>query len=1085
MAQLAQSESATLLFTDVVNSTAQLQQAGDEISAHLFQAHHKLMSEAIAAAGGEELQWLGDGLLAAFSSTANAVRCAIVIQQTARRPTAGARFEIRIGIQMGELLRRDGGYFGTPVVTARRLCDRASSGQILCSRLVADLLSARGTFNFRDLGAFELEGIGVPVGVCEVVYERNDPIAMLNRTPFVGRAAQLDRLSAKLADAANGRGSIAMLRGEPGIGKTRALQEFADCAPQHGAVVLCGSCYEGESQAPYGPFAEAIVNYARIAPMKFANAIGKRAAIIARIAPALRELVDIPELVSLDKEEERFRLFDAVSQFFIDVSRQAPLVLVLDDLHWADRGTVAMLSHVARYVSNNSILLIGAYRDAEVDRRHPMAGALASLNRSRNFESFTFKGLDRAELAQLLEMVGDQNAPDALVKALEDATDGNPLFIREVLLHLLEEGKLLHEARGWMAEISVDELNLPEGVRQVITRRLMRLSEDTNQLLKVASAFNGAFSIDIAASVAGLDEDAALSAIDAALEAQLLRPGVHADSFDFTHAVIRHTLYAGLNSARRVRLHRKIAEEMERAWGEKTTQHAAEVAYQFWRGAAARGTERGATYAIAAADNAEAAYDHYEVAAFLRIALDLIPENDPKRPRLLARLSFALTWALNGDEALKVAQEAGERIAATEGSPSAAEFYERIARAMFGAGITRGAWQLAKEGLRLVQGRHDITWASLTEIDINRAEGEDSSNPGILLDSPRTQELCEVLRTLPREQLAERNIDPIFFSRKEILEDPSPCPRGLWRGGNMRLTLSLHRENVAECERRGAILKAMTSWAGIARCQIALGDFVEAQAALDRAAAMSTRIGQPSFGSMTVAGVRTELYVAMNENWEQLFPDIRSDLGQSDASMGVIEFLKAQGPEALEIAGARAYSACIHAFMGDRERALQELNELIPAIEDGAGWAIGYTPMALFAARIIWVLNSTAHADLIERNIRKKVLAPDFRWTSGDSRLALAQLCALQGRYDEAVEWFAKAREVLDEQGARPLRAMADYDEGLMYLRRRAPGDSDRARPFFEEATRRFRLLGMTGWIKSAETAAEMIQKPKSEPAIS
>lgn len=1079
MAQSAQSESVTLLFTDVVNSTAQLQRSGDEISARLFQAHHKLTSEAIAAAGGEELQWLGDGVLAAFTSTANAVRCAIVIQQTARRPTAGARFEIRIGIQMGELLRRDGGYFGTPVVTARRLCDRASSGQILCSRLVADLLSARSAFSFHDLGAFKMEGVGVPVEVCEVVYERNDPIAMLNRTPFVGRTAQLDRLSAKLADAANGRGSIAMLRGEPGIGKTRSLQEFAERAPQHGAVVLRGSCYEGESQLPYGPFAEAIVDYARVAPTKFANVIGKRAAIIARIAPALHNsMVDIPELVSLDKEEERFRLFDAVAQFFIDVSRQAPLVLVLDDLHWADRGTAAMLGHVARYVSNNSILLIGAYRDAEVDRRHPLAATLASINRSQNFENLTLKGIDRGELAQLLEMVGDRNAPEALVKALEDATDGNPLFIREVLLHLLEEGKLLHETRGWVPELSVDELNIPEGVRQVISRRLLRLSEDTNQLLKVASAFNGAFSIDIAASVAGLDEDAALGAIDAALEAQVLRPGVNADSFDFTHAVIRHTLYAELNSARRVRLHRKIAEEMERAWGERATQHAAEVAYQFWRGAAARGTERGATYAIAAADNAEDAYDHYEVAAFLRIALDLIPENDPKRPRLLARLSFALTWALNGEEALKAAREAGERIAATEGSPSAAGFYERIARAMFGAGLTRGAWQLAKEGLRHVQSRHDITWASLTEIDINRAEGEDPSNPGILLDSPETQELCEVLRRLPREQLAERNIDPIFFSRKEILEDPSPRPRGLWRGGNMRLTLSLHRQNVAECERRGAILKAMTSWAGIARCQIALGDFVEAQAALDRAAAMSTRIGRPSFGSMTVAGVRTELHVAMNENWEQLFPDIRSDLGQSDASMGVVEFLEAQSPEALEVAGARAYSACIHAFMGDRGRALQELNELTPAIENGAGWAIGYTPMALFAARIIWVLNTAAHAELIERNIRKKVLAPDFRWTSGDSRLALAQLCALQGRYDEAVGWFAKAREVLDEQGSRPLRAIVEYDEALMYLRRGAPGDADRARPFLEAATKRFRSLGMTGWIRAAEAATGKTQTP-------
>ncbi len=234
---------------------------------------------------------------------------------------------------------------------------------------------------------------------------------------------------------------------------------------------------------------------------------------------------------------------------------------------------------------------------------------------------------------------------------------------------------------------------------------------------------------------------------------------------------------------------------------------------------------------------------------------------------------------------------------------------------------------------------------------------------------------------------------------------------------------------------------------------------------------------------MTVAGVRTEFYVAMNENWEQLLPDIRSDLGQSDASMGVVEFLKTRGPEALEVAGACAYSACINAFLGDRERALKEFNELPAAIEDGAGWTISYVPMVLFAARTIWVLNSAAHAELIERNIRKKLLAPDFRWTSGDSRLALAHLCALQSRHDEAVGWFAKAREVLEEQGARPLRAMADYDEALMYLRRGAPGDADHARPLLEAATKRFRSLGMTGWIKSAAAAPGMTQNPKSEPA--
>jgi class 3 adenylate cyclase len=147
-----QSGTVTLLFSDLVNSTQILQVAGDEAAQRLFQAHHKLITAAITSSGGEELEWLGDGALAAFSSSADAVRCAISIEQTARRPVAGVRLEIRIGIHFGKVLRRDGGYFGLPVVTTRRLCDRAASGQILCSKLVAELLAARQTFSFRQPG---------------------------------------------------------------------------------------------------------------------------------------------------------------------------------------------------------------------------------------------------------------------------------------------------------------------------------------------------------------------------------------------------------------------------------------------------------------------------------------------------------------------------------------------------------------------------------------------------------------------------------------------------------------------------------------------------------------------------------------------------------------------------------------------------------------------------------------------------------------------------------------------------------------------------------------------------------------------
>ena len=1059
---MAQSGIVTLLYTDLVNSTGHLQRIGDESGADVFQTHHNLISEALSRCGGEEIQWLGDGVLAAFTSTADAVRCAISIEQSARRPHSGTRFEIRIGIHVGEVLRREEGYFGIPVVTARGLCDRASSGQILCSRLVAEVLSSRQAFSFRDLGALQLKGIATPVGACELVYERSNPAAMLNRTPFVGREAQLEQLSAGLKNALHGSGSIAMLRGEPGIGKTRTLEKFSDYARQNGATVLLGACYDGEWQPPYGPFGEAISEYARKAPREFEAAIGTRASILSRIAPALRGLKgEPPEATSADKEEERFRLFDAVSQFFIAVSQQAPLVLVLDDLHWADRGTVAMLIHVAHFVPDHAIFLIGAYRDAEVGRKHPLTDALAGIRRLKNFDSITLSGLKSGELADLLEQVADKSAPEQLVKVLRETTEGNPLFIREVLLHLLEEGKILREGQGWTSRLSAEELDIPESVRQVIGGRLSRLSEAANQLLKIASAFNGSFSFEVAASVANLDENAALDAIDEALEAQILRPGVNSELFDFTHATIRHTLYAELNSSRRVRLHRKIAEEMERFWGERATEHAAEVAYQYWRGAAASGAVRGADYAIAAANNAHAACAHDEAAAFLRIALELLAVEDQRRPRLLGRWAVALTWTLNAEEALKAAREAGELIAASEGTLAATEYYDQTARTMLHAGLTPGAWALAQEGLRLIGDRRDITWASLTEIDINRQEAEDPDNPGIRIDSAENRELYATLKGLPREQLRTRNFDPPFESRAEIIRDAAPPATALFiLAGDYRRSLPLLQGEAAENEKSGAIARAVRAWADLARCHNALGEFAEGRAALDRAGSLSARMmSPPALGLLSLVAAKGELLYAIDDDWQQLF---------TDAAAGA--FIQAPRPESKwASAMINAYVSYLLAKINQPEMAMQRLSLLPAALERGAAWARTYCATACIAGATLWVLNRTDHAEVVERSIREKVVGPDFRSPMSDSRLSLARLCALQGRYEEASDWFAKAREVLDAQGAKPLRAIADYDEALMYLRRGASRDAARAEPFLAAALKQFRAYGMSGWLRQAE----------------
>ena len=1061
---MARSGTVTILFTDLVNSTVHLQEAGDEAGARIFQAHHKLLSAAISANGGEELQWLGDGILASFSSSADAVRCAISIEQASRRPQAGMRLEVRIGIHVGEVLQREGGYFGTPLVVARRLCDRASSGQILCSRLVADMLSARQAFSFHDLGPFELKGLATPMAVCEIVYEHNDPAAMLSHTPFVGRAPQLERLSAKLADASNGRGSVLMIRGEAGIGKTRILEEFAHLAVEHGATVMHGACYDGEFQPPYSPFAGAIAEYARSAGVA---ALGKGVAILARMVPSLRGAVgQAPEAEPLAKDEERFQLLDAVSQFLINLSRQAPLVLILDDLHWADRGVAAMLRHVAHFVPENSILLIGAYRDAEVDRRHPIATALAGISRLANFETLSLSGLKTEELADLLETIGDQDAPSALITALQDATDGNPLFIRELLLHLVEGGKILRDGQSWISRFSVEELGIPEGVRQVIGSRLQRLSEDANQLLSVASAFKGAFAFGVAASAAGLDEDAALSAIDEALEAQLLRPAHQADSFDFTHAIIRHTLYAGLNPPRRVRLHRKIAEAMETAWGQQVSHHAAEMAYQFWRGASSSGREnRGVEYSIAAADQAEAACAYDEVVAFIRISLELMAPADPRRKALLARLGLALAWTLDGDGACKTAREASELIAAVDGDYAAAVYLEQIVQELYASNLSREAWTIVGEGLRLVGDRHDMIWARLREIDLAREEAEDPNNPGIRVDSEGQREWRALLRQLPREVVKVHGADTRYETRQEIIDDKNPNPASvLLLAGDYKRALPLWQKDAGESESRGRLSWAVTALGNIASCHIALGDFDAARAALSRGAALAARISSLGSGpgvNLNLLSAQHELRVATDEGWMELL--------QNSGSLDVLNKPAAENNWAFAmIRGAGAY---LFARMNQQAMALQWIGTLRNAFEKGAPWEPTYSAVVCDAAAALWMLDNSESASVIEHCIFTKVLPADFRYPMRDARLSMARLCAVQHRFEEASRWFAKARESLEEQGARPLRALADYDEGLMYRRRKGEGDDARAKPLIEKALGQFKAIGMSGWAAQAEAS--------------
>ncbi len=1056
----------TILFSDLVGSTELLDRAGDEDAQRLFKAHYQLLRDAVSQHGGAEVKSLGDGLMVAFASAADAVRCAIAMQQMSRRPVNGEHLAIRVGLNAGDALRDEGDYFGTAVVAARRLCDRAGPGQILCSAVVEGLLAGRQAFSFRSVGLLELKGFSTPVAACEVSYETEQPGLILTRTPFVGRDIEMSKLNAKLAEARAGHGGLVMLVGEPGIGKSRMIDEFTESARTDRAVVLIGACFEGEWSPPYAPFVEAIENYVKTAePVQLRADLGYGAAPIAHLVPALRDVLpDIPKLAALQPDEERFRLLDAVSQLLVAISNRQPVVLVLDDLHWAERGTIAMLRHVARFVPKHQTLILGAYRDVELDRQHPLADALAQLRREVEYERIALKGLSEEQIGELLTAITEHEVPEPFVHAISDETDGNPFFIREVLIHLADEGKIFQQDGRWTSNLSIEEMGIPEGVRQVIGRRLSRLPESTNKLLTAASGFNGPFRLDIAAAAAGIDEDAALDAIDAALESQLVRASANTEIFEFTHALIRHTLYGELSPPRQVRLHRHIAEAMERTYGDRTADHAPELAYQFHRSAGLPGTERGASYSLAAADVAEAAAAWDEASGFFEMAVELLPEDDARHVQALGRLSMALAWALRFEQAVATAIRAADALVAREGANAAGDFLAEAAPALARAGHMEGAWKLAEKGVTMKGDLHDAAWARLRGFDLMRLDAADPAYVGIPVWTPERREIHDI------DQASSIFVGPVT-SRPAAEEGARmAAQRGggadrfdeaaitVFLLGDARRGRELWTALADDLERSGGIALAAASCAYAARSCIALGLFEEGDRWLARGFPLAARVGARSNANLQLAAARYERAVMTGDGWQTLFAEVSET---------------ALDPEAQDLWAFAAMRAGVSrglAWLEQAEPSVAQIAELVAPLELATGSTANYGFMICTAAETLWLLEGRDHIETIERNLRVKVIEPDFGYVNVDGRLSLARLCALKGDYDEAVGWFAKARVVLDEKGARPLRAITDYDEALMYARRSAEGDAERAQPLLDAALAQFRDIEMSGWVRRAET---------------
>ncbi len=426
----------TILFSDVEGSTDLRTQRGDAAAHRILRAHEEIVRRCVAEHDGREVKALGDGFMVTFASARRALTCALAMQdgiaeRNSRSP--GDEVRIRVGINTGEVVVEDGDVYGQAVNAAARIASRARPGEVLVSDVVRRLVGSGPEFTFSDRGRYRLKGFPDRwhlYGLTPADTKPGPAVPFADRTPFVGREGERAELRRMLDRTLAGAGGLVLIGGEPGVGKSRLVEEFTAEAGRH-CRVLVGHCYESGRTLAYMPWVEMIETaMADTDPVEFRRSLGEEAPEFARLVPELRRrLPDIPPAVELPAEQQRRYTFNSVREYLTRVSQDQPRLLVLEDLHWADEPTLLLLEHLAERLATIPCLIVATHRDAPGDITPQLAETMSTLVRRRQAQRLTLSRHTEKEVEALLWALGDQAPPEKLREVVY-SRDGRQRLLR-------------------------------------------------------------------------------------------------------------------------------------------------------------------------------------------------------------------------------------------------------------------------------------------------------------------------------------------------------------------------------------------------------------------------------------------------------------------------------------------------------------------------------------------------------------------------------------------------------------------------------------------------------------------------------
>jgi class 3 adenylate cyclase len=693
------SGSVTFLLTDVVGST-RIWEDAPEVMPGALERHDRLLQAAVETNAGVFLKTKGEGdsTFSVFGRAADAVSAARDAQTALQHepwPTA-TPIRVRMAVHTGQAVERDGDYFGPTVNRAARLRAIADPDQVLISRataeVVADLLPARcelqgmGVQHLRDLARPELvyclvaeewaQNV-VPLAVAEQPGAAAGSLplpprlASAVRVEFTGRLQERQRLAGQFHTVSAGARGVALVTGEPGIGKTRLATAAAIAARAEGAAVLLGRCDEDVS-IPYQPWIEALGHLVTHAPASVLNKVGPRK--LADLAGLVPEVLNrhpvLPSGVQTDPETDRYLLFSSVVALVEATGAVAPVVLLLDDLQWADKPSLLLLRHILQSAAPLRLQVIVTFRDSEVTGASDLAELLAALHRESIAESIPLSGLDESDIVEMIEAAAGQPLDRdgmALARALRRDTDGNPFYLGEMLRHLAESGQTAARDDRGIAAVDVDSFGLPQSVRAVIGQRVARLGTTAQQMLRLAAVIGREFDFELLGAVSGRTDEDVVDVLEVAQRGSVVNEvSGRAGRYSFAHALVQRTLYEELGSSRRQLAHRQVATTLGALRDDGANVQIAELARHWMSGGRTADAAKIVGYARAAGDAAVAALAPDEAARWYSDALavhDNRPDGD-QRTRVELLIALGTTQLQDGElrllEAARIAQAEGD-----------------------------------------------------------------------------------------------------------------------------------------------------------------------------------------------------------------------------------------------------------------------------------------------------------------------------------------------------------------------------------------------------------------------------------------